>query len=304
MSPLDPILPVDLEREVFETTALMYPKSTPKLLLIARRVKFWIEPLPYRVVCISAPCEPDSDLDESFSALEICEPEPDSLPTNEFDIFYSYKEFHHLLKVKPVIGSYVRHLAFMDNQTAAEITSILSACGAITNLLLFFVGDEAHLDRLARLPLQRLSVYLQLLFPPPAEKDFGHPLFANITHLDIWYTMRDSKRWESWSKLALIPRLSHLSFHDDHISPAVHRGALKHCKFLKVLAIIYTSRKDLRRGQTPARADLASDPRFVILLVPDFLGDWETGARGGEDYWIRAEELVQRRRSGETDSLY
>jgi hypothetical protein len=45
-------------------------------------------------------------------------------------------------------------------------------------------------------------------------------------------------------------------------------------------------------------SELLNDPRFVMPVVRDRLEDWETGARGGEDYWITAKDLVKKRRSG------
>ncbi|KAJ7614340.1 hypothetical protein FB45DRAFT_936672 [Roridomyces roridus] len=46
----EPRLPTDVEREVFETAALMFPSMIPTLLLVARRVLIWTEPLLYRVL--------------------------------------------------------------------------------------------------------------------------------------------------------------------------------------------------------------------------------------------------------------
>jgi hypothetical protein len=37
----EPSFPPDLKREVFETTALMYPGEIPTLLRVARRVLIW-----------------------------------------------------------------------------------------------------------------------------------------------------------------------------------------------------------------------------------------------------------------------
>jgi hypothetical protein len=37
----EPVFPFDLEREVFETTALMYPATIPTLLRVARRILTW-----------------------------------------------------------------------------------------------------------------------------------------------------------------------------------------------------------------------------------------------------------------------
>lgn len=37
----DPFFPVELEREIFETAALLYPATIPSLLRVARRVLVW-----------------------------------------------------------------------------------------------------------------------------------------------------------------------------------------------------------------------------------------------------------------------
>jgi hypothetical protein len=84
---------------------------------------------------------------------------------------------------------------------------------------------------------------------------------------------------------------------------SVCRGALEHCKALEVLAIWCANQTKLETN-IPRRAELAYDVRFVMVVVEGvekFLADWESGAQGGEDYWVRAEALVQKRRAGETD---
>ncbi|KAJ7204222.1 hypothetical protein C8J57DRAFT_1485453 [Mycena rebaudengoi] len=45
------------------------------------------------------------------------------------------------------------------------------------------------------------------------------------------------------------------------------------------------------------------DPRVVLLVVADRRVDWETGARGGDDYWIAAERLVEKHRAGDFDDF-
>ncbi|KAJ7816012.1 hypothetical protein B0H13DRAFT_2293217 [Mycena leptocephala] len=47
-----PTLTIDLEREVFEISALSRPKSIPTLMLVAWRVKTWVEPLLYRTIVV------------------------------------------------------------------------------------------------------------------------------------------------------------------------------------------------------------------------------------------------------------
>ncbi|KAJ6505230.1 hypothetical protein C8R45DRAFT_1181337 [Mycena sanguinolenta] len=48
----DPRLPPELERGIFEIAALARPIWIPALILVARRVKFWVEPLLYHVVLL------------------------------------------------------------------------------------------------------------------------------------------------------------------------------------------------------------------------------------------------------------
>ncbi|KAJ6479546.1 hypothetical protein C8R47DRAFT_1074614 [Mycena vitilis] len=51
---MEPTFSTELEREIFETAALVYPETIPLLLRVARRVLTWIEPLLYRVVILSS----------------------------------------------------------------------------------------------------------------------------------------------------------------------------------------------------------------------------------------------------------
>ncbi|KAJ7065685.1 hypothetical protein C8F01DRAFT_1249260 [Mycena amicta] len=47
-------LPPDLEREIFEYTAELYPAAIPSLLCVAHRVLVWIEPIAYRTIDIDS----------------------------------------------------------------------------------------------------------------------------------------------------------------------------------------------------------------------------------------------------------
>ncbi|KAF7369482.1 hypothetical protein MVEN_00277900 [Mycena venus] len=46
------MLPLELERDIFELCALSWPISIPKLMLVARCVKEWVEPLLYRIIAL------------------------------------------------------------------------------------------------------------------------------------------------------------------------------------------------------------------------------------------------------------
>ncbi|KAJ6607450.1 hypothetical protein B0H10DRAFT_554050 [Mycena sp. CBHHK59/15] len=130
----------------------------------------------------------------------------------------------------------------------------------------------------------------------PSGRDFSHPLFRNITHLALYNS--GSRDWNTWSGLAQLPCLTHLSFHNSPVDPAFCHEALMHCKSLETLAIC-VQKHNANRG-LPDYATAAIDPRFMILAVANLPWDWEIGARGGEDRWVTADELVGKRCSGAT----
>ncbi len=41
-----------------------------------------------------------------------------------------------------------------------------------------------------------------------------------------------------------------------------------------------------------------------VATYVDYYNDWETGARGGEDIWVRAEEFIARKRRGEVEGQF
>ncbi|KAF7351746.1 hypothetical protein MSAN_01607800 [Mycena sanguinolenta] len=54
VSPSHPYLPPEHEHIIFEMAALTHRRTIPRLILVAARVKLWIEPLLYQVVTLSA----------------------------------------------------------------------------------------------------------------------------------------------------------------------------------------------------------------------------------------------------------
>ncbi|KAJ7081253.1 hypothetical protein C8R44DRAFT_754086 [Mycena epipterygia] len=118
------------------------------------------------------------------------------------------------------------------------------------------------------MPLRRLSAHVSALFP--SDPDFSHPLFTNITHLNLRYL--SGSVWDLLSALMQIPLLTHLSFYNINTIAElpIYHGALLQCY-----------------------ATLAFDPRFMILVVTGFFWNCELGAPDDE-------ELVAKRRSGET----
>ncbi|KAJ7773985.1 hypothetical protein B0H16DRAFT_115870 [Mycena metata] len=265
-------LPIELEREIFERAAFLAPECMPKLLLVGRRVKIWIEPLMYRILSIH--------------------------PLQQRTVIRrTLKGILKAMQVKPLafFRQHVRSVCFVRNDSTADIWSVLATCTGTTNLALFNVDvDPTLLPVLAQLRLERLSAVLGDLFPTPSAPNFAHPLFANLTHLDV-LDWRDGG-WAGWIGLRALPRLTHLSFNDD-ISNSVCEGALEHCAQLRVLVIVWTNHATMQADPYD-RTGLGEDQRFVMIVVNEYLRDWEAGAGGGEDYWARAEVWVQKRQAG------
>jgi hypothetical protein len=198
----------------------------------------------------------------------------------------------------------VRHIQLVG-VPIAEILEGLAACNATINLALFDVsyvkGDAALLDLLGAFSLQRLSARYYWLNPDSSKWDFAHPLFAQITHLDL--PGNHGEQWADWSLLTSIPQLTHLSFSEDFLPSRfqIFDTILEHCKSLQVLAIVFPSLAILKFIVPNLRFQPSSfDPRLVFV-VADRQADWEAGARGGDDYWIVAEGLVEKHRRGDFD---
>ncbi|KAJ7622098.1 hypothetical protein FB45DRAFT_121814 [Roridomyces roridus] len=77
---IPPSLPPELERDLFELAAYTRPRSIPKLMLVAWRVKAWVEPLLYCFFLFSEgrlglhgaetyPYQDDEESSRTFSVL-------------------------------------------------------------------------------------------------------------------------------------------------------------------------------------------------------------------------------------------
>ncbi|KAF8178345.1 hypothetical protein K438DRAFT_1844381 [Mycena galopus ATCC 62051] len=191
----DPYLPPELERQIFEIVALSRPKYIPTLMRISKRIKYWVEPLLYRVIVLSP-----HDL-YRYSRVEDAKSFPPLTTTDLLD--------HISVKSPSFFGSSVIHFYFDGDIPISTLDAILGARLGIDNLVFAPGTYNAHYQQLlGRLRcLRRLAIYLRSLFQGSGAFNFTVPLFCNITHLEIWddYTAIQA---EICTGLARMPRLT------------------------------------------------------------------------------------------------
>ncbi|KAJ7143894.1 hypothetical protein C8R44DRAFT_141366 [Mycena epipterygia] len=273
-----PSLPLELERVIFELAAWNYPETITIIILVARRVCIWIEPLLYHVVISSGSPE---------RLLQMMQSKP--------------PEF---------LREHVHHLALSSKLFRSDVERILSTCTNIHDLALW-TGDTypGLLSKISHpTALRRLSVNLFGLFGGIEDDDVligneddnllgagdkyevlrfgGLSSFAHLTHLDVFSSLPEFL----WPVFGTLPCLTHLSFTDFYF-PELIQQTLDTCAVLELVVIIWMQDADPTE-ETPE----ITDPRFCTISCLQFENDWELGAWGGLDVWRRAEEVVARKR--------
>ncbi|KAJ7670079.1 hypothetical protein DFH06DRAFT_1321096 [Mycena polygramma] len=282
-----PSLPVDLERLIFEVTALSWPR---RLIMVAWRVKTWVEPLLYRTIIVA-----DSRSDPRAKFRQ----GTDSPFAIESSVLLSL--IH--TKQPPFFKDSAPQLFLKLSDTNDEAV-ILAACSNVENLWLS-TQATAILPEL-NVPLRRLHCSLRALFGYESI-DFTHKMFASITHLELFDVPQDiglQMDENVWMELTHLPRLTHLAFNDEQYIPTCF-SLLRVWTSLRVLVVLLY-RTDGRGPEMLHDAgvpELAHDPRFIIMRCPEYLEDWVMGAYRGEDYWSRAGNFITKRKSGELNPL-
>ncbi|KAJ7123486.1 hypothetical protein C8R44DRAFT_875677 [Mycena epipterygia] len=266
MESVSPALPLELEREIFEICALLRPKGIPKLLLVAQRVKEWVEPLLYRTIVVEVEHSSRTPIFPHFT-------------TTSLSSALESKNFH---------PDAARHLLLYAN--ARTYKDVLARCTGVENLWINDLTDMAPL--IAPLPLKHLYTNLLSLLRTLSPT---YACFSRITHLEVMDDWEEADS-EIWSGLSLLPQLTHFSFNSSYFVPSA-RELLEISKSLAVLVF-------LESGQDPSpAAELSHDLRFVQMGFMDWFEDWKMGVHSGEDYWSRAENFIAKRRSGEINAL-
>ncbi|KAJ7758120.1 hypothetical protein DFH07DRAFT_958467 [Mycena maculata] len=250
-----PIFPPELEREIFETTAVLHPQTMPSLLRVARRVLIWIEPLLYTVLMVA----------EGFDLVH--------RPMDDDDVLRA-------MRVKPpsFFAANVRAMCFSaaySDLSMDEVQALLRLC---TNLVsLFVVG------------VRRWKGSLWALFGRNNTVDLNHPFLFGLTHLDIFNANAKLLHIPGLATLTALPALTHVSLglNDVDVTGNTIRRVLEQYPQLQVLvhqimpAYTRDPYGDLARemAQITARPP-AENVRFVTVVYENMWHDWEVGARG------------------------
>ncbi|KAJ6607694.1 hypothetical protein B0H10DRAFT_2070692 [Mycena sp. CBHHK59/15] len=248
-------LPPELEREIFETAARLYPGTIPALLLVAQRVLAWIEPLLYRTLVIKA------DMSQARDAARL-----DALI--------------RALRSKPptFIRDNVRNLLHQGDVHRHQVLEILSVCGG---------SSPDFIPVLEKLHLQRLSIFLDDIWPTTDAYTLPLSVFGTITHLDLFNLAHDN----IYAAVAALPALTHVSLLAEPVAHATSATQmcqlLSGCPNLQVLVYMFSARFDQPLATT-SRGLSIDDARLVFVR-----GQW------GMDPWARADVFVAKRRRGE-----
>ncbi|KAJ7190425.1 hypothetical protein GGX14DRAFT_483354 [Mycena pura] len=268
-----PLLPAELEREIFEISSRLYPSMIPTILCVARRVHLWIEPLLYRVLRV--------DWSRKACAfLRAAESKPPAF-----------------------FAAAVRHVwipFYLDRSADSKVAEALKRCTGVASLACNFnFGSDKLLPVLSAMRLQRLAVSLEHLFGRCQAINPAHPLFTRITHLFVLdNTGLPDRETSICSALAALPALTHLRV-DGSLCWSVLEMLLANCARLEILVVLWPTPG---AGRIHAKATPFSDSRFVVGVEKDYWGDWEAGAAGLPDFWTRAEEFVAKKRRGVIDA--
>ncbi|KAJ7171442.1 hypothetical protein C8R46DRAFT_1217005 [Mycena filopes] len=248
-----------MERLIFETTALLHPRTIPKLLRVAHRVLVWIEPFLYRIIRVQTPYKP---------------------------------EIRALLRRTPEFCSLaVRHLALLNE--GDDVLRLLDTCKGITSLVIPF--GAATLDPTTALAsilregrIRRLATRL-----PKVASDLRCSLFAAITHLAI-FDIEPAIILPFCVEIPHLPALTHCSFFllfSPEVLAARLSQALAETPQLQPLLVLFQSLFE-RPGVYDVRFVAAK-------YNSTYWDIWEAGAKGLPDYWSRGDDFVAKKRQGE-----
>ncbi|KAF7364565.1 Zn(2)-C6 fungal-type domain-containing protein [Mycena venus] len=265
----DPILPPELEREIFELAAAIPNYWTEQhvgdmaLILpqVCRRAQSWIEPLIYERISLP----PFNDRgDRILLFLRTI----DSRPASFF-------------------AANVKYLYFDQTVQLPVIQRVLRVCTGVVSLGCYYPYSSLA-PLLAPLPLERLLVSKLDL---PSTPTHAPVWTASLTHLGLWRVLPPDPS----VIFGALPALTHLAVDFNALRDSTMGTALARLlaagPHLRCLVLATTGRVGRRVASRRLHGDRFSDPRFYM---GDSIGTGWFKVRGVEDLFADAEGYLKR----------
>ncbi|KAJ7041432.1 hypothetical protein C8F04DRAFT_1080069 [Mycena alexandri] len=243
-----------------------YRFQFPKLILVAWRVKEWVEPLLYQTAVLHGSTTTDGYPTFTQSALIRVMGRNPALLRSSVRNLYLYQPYG--VTRNDIIMNTLSHFPAVEN------LSLGAKFGEIKTQ-----SDATAMKLIADMPLKRFCGDFR-----PLLRDFP------LTHPRC--TLRPSR--------ADSP-LTHLAFDHPNIIPEC-LALLQNGKSLRVLVFFGLGLGEQEWCQKYL-APLSHDPRFLAMEEAWYVEDWHIGVREGLDFWARAEDFIARRRTGEINLL-
>ncbi|KAJ7490707.1 hypothetical protein FB451DRAFT_1220841 [Mycena latifolia] len=268
----EPILPPELEREIFELVAAtdappdywMHQHVGNTVLVlpqVCRRAQSWIEPFIYERVSLL----------QTFHGLD---PIPSFLAT---------------IDARPAsfFAAHVKHLYIAPTIPLAVVQRVLVVCTGVVSF-----GCHHPYTRLAPLlaPLSLRRLLVSELTLPSIPAELPH-WAASLTHLGL------SQVLPTAAALVHLPALTHLAVDyaalPDPEAPgmgAALTALLAAGSSIRCLVLVSAAKTDYKWALQRLRDDAFSDPRLYVHLRPVMDGTWDAWSRRVPDVFAEAEE--------------
>ncbi|TFK66733.1 hypothetical protein BDN72DRAFT_880087 [Pluteus cervinus] len=179
-------------------------------------------------------------------------------------------------------GHHARHLMI----DSSRLRGYLHLFPNVVDLAFWLDYNPADLTSLLQLPLLHMSTEPSLdLFQ----------IFARLTHLDLWFTFKPESN--EIKTVLYLPKLTHLCVISLFLNAAVRLFlSRERCPELRVVIIREPGPGADESEWVSMEGSPFVDDKRVVMIRCHTVKDWERGARGEEDMWKFAEDIIKARK--------
>ncbi|KAJ6478998.1 hypothetical protein C8R45DRAFT_1216355 [Mycena sanguinolenta] len=254
--------------------ALAHRRTIPKLILVAARVKEWVEPLLYQVIML---WPVDREL-LGFPSFTV-----------EILLRVIAAKSPHFLR------NSVQHIYLFQQMGQGELKTVCAACSRVVNLVhitAFSSPVLCGLHHLRKLGISR-EHFLEL-----CRTDGCSPVLDNLTHLELYARPFD----DITPCLPLLHSLTHISLNRGPQREPL-QTALCASTQLRCIVVVFRSWQPYKQLEVGACELLVVDPRFVCVhQYTSSHQDWLRGTETGCGYWALADAFLAARDEGKIDA--